>query len=36
MGLFNTFNAGDLVHTSGVYVVLHSTPHLASCTGLTN
>ena len=26
MGLFNTLKAGDLVHTSGVYVALHSTP----------
>jgi hypothetical protein len=27
MGLFNTFNTGDLVRTSGVYAALHSTPH---------
>jgi hypothetical protein len=27
MRLFSTFKGGDVVPTSGVYVVLHSTPH---------
>jgi hypothetical protein len=27
MGLFRIFKAGDIVPTSGVYAVLHSTPH---------
>ena len=27
MGLFHICKAGDLVRTSGVYAVLHSTPH---------
>jgi hypothetical protein len=27
MRLFNTFKAGDVAPTSGVYATLHSTPH---------
>lgn len=27
MGLFKTYKSGDAVPTSGIYAVLHSTPH---------
>ncbi len=28
MGLFKTYKSGDTVPASGIYAVLHSTPHM--------